>query len=232
MATSSQYQPSRSEAGEEIHPLNSGMSVPSKSFIVGRYDEYGHRTSPGEFLGTESAANKYKRQLLDSMRNHGRVMPGYVLTDQGPLKQTALVKPIVSKPDKKTPKASQSLKKQAHAEPVYETVTRPEPVVIQEDKYADAEPSKAKRAGFNIAFSIESGKIKSTVDAVLETNEALMLVFKDDDAVSYEPEKGSQLIIITPDKRKISVMYLGVKFAWHDTRQQLLVFMKTDVEEE
>jgi len=233
MATSSSYSPPRSEAGEEISPMQSSLGVPTRSFVVGRYDEYGRRTSSGEFVGGSQAGEQHRSKLMQSMRNNGKLMPGYVLSERGPVKvsKTVAAAPIVTKKGKQTKKTKV---KTAEVQEVPEVETPTTNFILSEpssELVMEPETPKAARKGFNIAFAIESGKIKSIADAILETPEALLVVYRDEDAVSYIPEKGSILTIIAPDKREIEVMYLGLQFEWYDSRQQLLVFMKTNIEE-
>ena len=232
------FTPSRRDAGEIISPQQSILGVPTKSYIVGRYDDYGQMQEDGEFIGGERQSVKYKKLLIDSMSSHGRLMPGYVMTPDGPRPQAVLTPPkgVVGKRVAK--KATKAVVKKAEE---YIPITR-------EDIYEDEVPAveepvkggfiqtkptqpKAAKTSFNVVFSIDSGKIKSVVNAVLETGTALLLVYEDEDAVSYIPEKGSHLIIITPDKREVPVLFLGLQFEWYNTRQQLLVFMKTEVDE-
>ena len=75
-------------------------------------------------------------------------------------------------------------------------------------------------------FKIESGKVKSKVTAVLQDDVSLLLVYEDSDAISYIPEKGNTLTIITPDDKEVEVMFLGSQIEWYEDRQQILIFIK------
>jgi len=140
------------------------------------------------------------------------------MTPEGPRKLAKVVKAkpgVIVKPGNK--------KSKAKINPAIESVV----VVADEvETPAPATPPVVYASTFNVVFSIPSGKIKSSVDAVLEDQQAIMLVYPNEDSISYEPETGSKFTLITPDKREHRVMALGLKFEWYNSRQQILVFMK------
>lgn len=223
MPEASEYTPSRALAGVEVPVNQTTAPIPSKSFVVPRYDPYGQRLSKGETVGGDQIASKHRQALVSSMRTNGRVMRGYVMTENGPVKQAQAPTAPVNKPGKKA--KSKTVIKPAQpliAETITETVTPYEDVV---------KPLPQAKSIFLVTFVIASGKIKSSVNAVLESKEALLLVYEDEDSISYIPEKGSKFTIITPDRREVPVLYLGLQFEWYNSRQQLLIFLKTDVDE-
>lgn len=226
MSTASEYVAPRSEAGRVISPNESVLGVPSKTFVVGQFDEFGRARSKGEFIGGTAEAIKYRNRLLQDMGNKGNLMPGFVMTNIGPVKQSELPKPpqAEKRGRGKTPKPVKAKPVIQVPDPLQEA---PEPVVAIEETYT----APRKTPKFSVVFSVGHGKIKSTADAVLENDDALLVVYADEDAISYVPEKGSLLTLTTPDRRDIEVMYLGLQFEWHESRQQLMVFMKTPKEE-
>ena len=167
---------------------------------------------------SETVTTKHRRRLLESMQGKGRLMPGFVLTEDGPVK--GVIQPVALT---KQPKFKKGEVKTA-SEPVY---VQPAPIIPS----VVAREEKVEKPGFTVTFVIDSGKIKTTCDAVLENEYSLLLVYKNEDAISYLPDKASELAIITPDKREIPVLYLGLQFEWYESRQQLLLFMKTEVKE-
>ena len=242
MANTSEFIPSRSEAGEEIEPQRSILGVPNKTYIVGRYSIDGRAITNGAPVDSPRAVSKHQQLLIESMSGRGRLMPGFIMTPNGPVKQSLVGPPPPTLPTAKLPKQTVKANKArakaiekaaAKVEANYVQIGEPEPPVPYTMTVATSATTntyKEDKKGFTVVFAIESGKIKSTCDAVLENDLALMLVYSDEDSISYLPEKGSELLIITPDKREVAVMYLGLNFEWYESRQQLLVFMKTDVE--
>ena len=219
MATSSKYDP-----GTEVNPLSSGVAVPTASFIVGKYDEDGRRKVTGVVAQGPGEAHRINKLLLKSMTNRGELMAGYVMTPAGPVKSTlikqAAPQHIVASVK---PKRGRKAKEVAYTEaPLMEEPSFPQ---------REPEPLQVKRETFPVVFNIETGNIKSIVDAILENGSAVTLVYANEDSISYEPEPGSKLNLILPGHRRTEVMYLGMKFRWYDSEQQLLVFMKTEVDE-
>ena len=88
MATSREFVPARREAGEEIEPQRSVLGIPSKSYVVGRYNELGRVLVNGSPVDGPQAVSRHRQLLLESMSGRGNLMPGYVMTENGPVKQT------------------------------------------------------------------------------------------------------------------------------------------------
>ena len=238
MASANSFTSSRRDAGEEIDPSRSTIPIPSKSYVVGRYDEHGRVLATGAPVDGERATSKHRDLLVESMSGRGKLMEGYVMGPNGPVKaETTLVNkaaPVTKVAETKAGKAKGKAKTKPAPAFVLPTVYQPEP-----EKQEAPEPviqpriidRKMDKASFSIVFDIETGKVRSSCDAVLENDLAVMLVYEDEDAMSYIPQKGGQLSIIMPDKREIPVMFLGLQFEWYSSRQQLLIFLKTTVDE-
>ena len=220
-STSSKFTPSRSEAGVEVNPLRSGVPIPAKSFIVGRYDEYGGKKTAGKLAAEPHEVSAIKQEILKDMSyaRGSKLMPGFVMTENGPVKESSL--PVIQ-PSTIVKKLNKKSAKNIKVTPI--TASLPVQTL------PTTEPDRFKET-FTIVFSIESGNIRSTVDAILEDNIAVILVYESADKVSYVPKNGGKLTLVFPDKRKIPVMFLGAQLQWYDTDQQLLIFVKTDIKE-
>lgn len=224
MAKNSEFTGIRSDPGDIVSATERFVPVPTKSFIVGRYDEEGRSKVKGEAASGSEEGNRLKNLMVRSMSTRGgELLPGFVMTNLGPRRmvQPNIQSPIKGKrgrPKAVKPKQAAANQVEIYEEPVY---ALPEPEV-----------SQAKAPTFSIVFLLDHGKIKARVDCILEDPTSLALVFKDEDTVSYVPEKGNKLKIMLPDKREIEVLYLGIQLQWYNTSQQILVFMKTESTEE
>jgi|GEM_PF-5295339 len=219
----------RSDPGTERHPLSSTIPVEPGTYIVGKYDEFGHQRKSSEPADHPSDAARIRKLLVESMTTRGgRLLPGFTMTANGPVKINNL--PIIAPttPSQAKPAVARQTKKKAASIKLNDlpALTDPEPPMFQRIYEPDiTEPKKATR-NFPIIFKIESGNIRSSVDAILEDDLAIMLVYSDSEAISYEPARGSELTLILPDKRKVDVMYSSIKFRWYMTSQECLIFIK------
>jgi len=225
MSTSSTFSASRSEAGIEVNPNNSGVPVPSKSFIVGKYDDYGMRKQPGQPAGGTGEADKLVKQLIKSMTSRGELMPGFVMTPNGPVR-AELAHRLSKEATKQTvpEKAKRGRKPKQNKDIEYV-----QPQVIISNEAEDQDTIAAET--FSVVFSVESGTIRSTADAVLENDQFVLLVYRDVESISYLPQHASKLTLVLPGNRNTNVMYLGAQFTWYNSSQQLLMFIKTDIED-
>lgn len=227
MATSSQI---TNDPGEEVSAGRIVVGVPGKSFIVGKYDEDGRRKGERPQLEDNRTVAHVKKLMVKSMSTRGgELMPGYVMTENGPIKRgfASLNLEKVAKqhaPPPIEPKKKSRKKKQATPVQQIEPVAE----VAQNDNYEPVKEIKpVSSQTFPVVFVIESGTIKSMADAVIECDSAIMLVYQDKDHVSYEPNAGGKLSLQI-DGKTTEVMYLGMIFEWYQTSQQLMVFLKTE----
>ena len=209
-----------SDPGVEISPLAGGVAVPAKSFVVGKYDGDGRRIENGQLAEGSTESAKLTKLLVRSMSTRGgEIMPGFVTSENGPIKSEliAKTKPMVKSLPSIPVKRGRGRPKNIVVNPV---------MVNQEvEQEVSAEPVVTKT--FPVTFNIESGTIKSQVDAILEDELGLILVYRDSDSISYVPKRGNTLALTLPG-RKVNAMYLGVQVQFYNTSQQLLVFVKTD----
>ena len=228
MASTSKFSGVTSDPGTEVHPLSSGVAVPAKSYIVGKYDQDGRRKLGGALVEGSPEAGRLTKLLVKSMSTRGgELMPGFIMTADGPRKVANLPKPapILKQAVVKGKKGKKKVETatEDYIQTITDTVTQPEPVQYQ----GNMEPVKEKAETFPVVFVVESGTIKTSTEAILEDDLGLILVYGNEDAISYVPKRGGHLTLILPGKREVSVMYLGIQLRWYDSEQQLLIFVKT-----
>lgn len=242
MAKSSQISGVKSDPGREIRPINVS-DVDVQSFVVGKYDEYGHRRVSGETAGGTAEGERLKKLIQNSMQTRGgNLMPGFVMTTVGAMRKSDYLRLTNQAPEQTQQTESQptktTRKKTKTAAPTIMAVKQ-EPVLhvptVQEmldiPRPSLQAPQTASQMTFPVVFSIESGTIRSSADSVLESEMAIVLVYRNQDAISYTPQQGSKLNLILPENRKVPVMYLGMQFQWYNTDQQLLIFIKQEAPE-
>lgn len=220
------------DPGSEINPMRSIIPVDGKSFIVGKYDEYGYRKAIGKPTDAHEVSTVTKL-MNNSMRTRGgETMQGFVMTPQGPVKASQFT-PRVELPKSvqvSTSKTKRSKKGKATTAPVTQTYLQEvEQSIHPEESTYEVLTESARTETFPVIFNIESGTIRSQADAILEDEFGLILVYSNSDSISYVPKRGGKLTLTLPS-RKVSVMYLGVQCRWFNTNQELLVFIKLDKE--
>lgn len=230
MATSQQSSGVKSDPGIEINPLRNSQ-VDGKSFIVGKYDEWGGRRALGKAADTGEVSKEAKLMQNSMKTRGGELMRGFIMTNEGPVKASQYtprpkpakpavpIKPVLAKTKRKKKEPEPEVE-QNYIQMVEENIN---PEVIEYDPV----PQPVKTETFPVTFSIESGTIKSQADAILEDELGLILVYKDLDSISYVPKRGGKLSLSLPG-RNIQVMYLGIQAQWYNTNQQLLLFVKTE----
>lgn len=213
----------REEAGTAKMP-DASTGALSGDYVVPQYDENGRRLTSGAIVGglnTQSVITKKISRMFEAKGDR-------IGTPKIVLKQPAITPPLVG-PKPKTAKAKAAKKVAA--------VVQPEEVPVQFEPEPlhqfEPEPTPFTPAPKSIVVVLGSklGKIKVAVNAVLESETGLCLVFEDEDRISYEPEQGSELTITMPDKRNVNVMAMGLRFKWYGSKQQLMTFIKTEKEE-
>lgn len=81
------------------------------------------------------------------------------------------------------------------------------------------------RAPIEVVFSTQLGRIKVNVYDVLDSLSALVLVFKDESEIRYEPAPGANVQLVINGKLE-NTMYPGFKLPWIDNKMQLMIFVK------
>jgi hypothetical protein len=204
----------------EIVEVSPDASAPPKSYIVPKFDNFGKKKVNGEMVGGSKEAEKLKRLMLDSMQNRGSLMPGFVMTPTGPIKAVhAKQEPLTIKFTKQATEEVQNLTKPKKGKKA--KLQEIESLPIMEETM----PTKTE---YPVTFIIESGKIKGMIDAVLEDELFLALVFNNEGSVTYVPEQGSPLKLLLPDKRQLNVVFSGSQLDWYNTNQQILLFLKQE----
>ena len=224
----------RYDPGTEVNPLQSGVAVPAKSFIVGKYDDEGRRKVAGALVEGSPEAARLTKLLVKSMSTRGgELMPGYIMTNNGPMKATKLPQTNIPKPtttkivEISKPKKGRKKKDTTTTENYLQTVTESIQPIPESTYEIAGEPEIVKTETYPVTFVVESGKIKTSTVAILEDDLGLMLVYENEDSISYVPNRGGHLTLILPGKREISVMFLGIQLRWYNTNEQLLLFVKT-----
>ena len=92
---------------------------------------------------------------------------------------------------------------------------------------AEAEKPKLQQVYFENAF----GKIRSSVESVIEHEAAFMLVFSNEEEIVFEPKVGETLVF-TYNKTVYSVYYPGVIFDWTDGIKKAMILFKASEENE
>jgi hypothetical protein len=190
----------RTEAGTEVAATSAG--APPNNYIVGQYDMHGHKLRNGMTAGGSATEARIQSKLMEFMERKGdRVEPTVI-----PQVKTAKAKKGAAKPQ------AAATKLEGHGGRPYtapSAILAPEPIAV--------------------AFSVKIGKIKAVVDAVLEHENGLALVFNHEDQMHYIPEQGNELDLLI-GSRKIPVMYLGHVFSWHHGTQRIMTFIKLNEE--
>jgi hypothetical protein len=83
---------------------------------------------------------------------------------------------------------------------------------------------------YTVQFENDFGKMKARVEQMIEHPQAYMLVFKDEDAVVFEPKVGETLVFHTTDREQVSVYYPGVTFDSPDSSKKFMILFKVPEE--
>lgn len=187
-------------------------------YVVGKYNEMGHKIKDGEIIGGEEAADLIK-QILD----HGKYSGGVVV--QGAKKAT----PKKRGPKKKVDRYASEVEPEA---PIWEEFMQnnevPEPVQqeIEVPEYVVVPVAKAKKK--IIYLYNQLGKIRLMVEAILECEHSYCLVFASDDDLIFTPNKGETLNLTLDDGNTVPVYYPDALFDWMDGEKKLMILFKAD----
>jgi hypothetical protein len=234
--SSSQISGVRSDPGREIRPISSS-AVDVQSFVVGKYDEYGHRRASGETAGGTVEGERLKKLMQNSMQTRGgNLMPGFVMTTIGPMReldyrrltgQIVQPEPVAQlQPTKALRKKTKTAEAPTIALPTAQPVL-PVPTLHQmldipkSAPQALPQPTSAKNKKV-VEIIVDFGKIKLTIDEITLDDRMTILVFSHEDDIAFEPQLGGKLII-SYNGAKINTMYAG-KFNWYNTNQPVLIF--------
>ena len=193
-------------------------------YVVPEYSESGAKTAQGQVVGDPSEVMEMSKMIA----SHALMEGGEMLPDVLPPTLTVLPKPEKRKPGPK-PKAV----KHATAEAVNAVVPQMKAdgfngntvEVGQTTPAIPLAPSGQPSTFIEVVFSTQLGRIKVNALAVLNTDNALALVFANDAAISFEPATGSNVQLVI-NGQVYNTMYPGFRFTWMDNKIQLMVFVK------
>ena len=109
--------------------------------------------------------------------------------------------------------------------PVVNTILQPYP----SPTLRASEPSPV--SSIEVVFSTQLGRIRLNAVGVLDSQQAITLVFANEGEIRYEPAPGTNVQLVINGKVE-NTMYPGFKFNWLDSKMVLMVFVKLTEEEE
>lgn len=209
---------SRSEAGTEIEPNAVGAS--RKDYVVAQYDEYGRRVRRGISVGGVNTDNEAKTKMARLLSRLGGEQTTFVMSKPIPMESAKKAEPVKKGAKKKVKVKQAEVQDDSHLPlpPHAEEIVR----------YEEPPVTQAHSPGNIVVLNTGFGRIKVSVDAVLETEVGIALVFPNDTEVRFVPEQGHELTL-TFNSRDTKVMYLGLLFSWHASQQKIMTFIKSDI---
>jgi hypothetical protein len=94
----------------------------------------------------------------------------------------------------------------------------------------DEAPRREEVKQYTVQFENDFGKMKARVEQMIEHPQAYMLVFKDEDAMVFEPKVGETLVFHTINREQVSVYYPGVTFDSPDSSKKFMILFKVPEE--
>lgn len=179
-------------------------------YIVGKYSEMGKEIKAGRLEGNEDEINAMKEMLSEHAgRSGGRsLITKSTVTKKAPAKKTATKKGPV-------PNAT-----------VYEEPDEPAPFYanIEQPKQSFNQNNRKKY----IYLYNKLGKIKLSIESLIECEQAYCVVFYNEDDLIFVPNPAETLTMVTPDGDEVLVYYANTLFTWTDHVKQLLVLFKVN----
>ena len=178
-------------------------------FIVGRYNDQGGVIKPGKASGDAEDIAELQKMMMDhGARTGGRVLP----------KNTIIAKTNTRKGKKKKIEPKEEIEFKEDESPFWEDApTEYQPPV-------DNKPVRKKY----IYLYNKLGKIRLSIEDLLENEQAYCVVFRSEDDLIFVPNAGETLTMITPDGSEVSVYYANALFTWSDHNKQLMVLFKNN----
>jgi hypothetical protein len=245
-----------SEVSPELAGIG-GAHGGSANFIVGQYTDDGARTRRGVNAGGVQTNDEARRRMERILSKHGeRVQtfmqpttqqfvpqpPPPIMPEPRTIVKTAAVKGKKGgKKSKaaKTPEVVQALAQETpHVQ--FEYVMPPTdntplpPYAVKygaapvQPTYTPTPPTLQSLTRKVVVFTLEIGTIKASVDAILESENGIALVYPNGNEVSFTPNQGDDLSVRLPDGRTLNIMYIG-SFNWYNTTQHIMTFVKSEV---
>ncbi len=186
-----------------------GTSDPSKSV----YDSNGRKIREGvAFVGSEKDVEELRESIIRSAAAAGGKI--------SPLKKTGK--------KAKKPVKNKTLSGRAYpTEPTYVPLNEPEPIQppsMWEGSQEENIPVELE----TVSFENDFGKIRAKVETVIEHEMAFLLLFSNEDDITFEPKVGETLQFIRRSGYRFEVYYPGVIFSWTDGVKKAMILFKTD----
>ncbi len=246
----------RAIAGQEIRgaALEGSEYYSIGDFVAPRYSETGSQEGTGQLVGGAAAVaelrNKYE---LYAQMEGGELLPSATVTGALVIKPEIKGKKKVGRRDKgrhlgvtvqpvpseasrlpQTNEATPNTVKQAQTfDPtaLSNTILQPypQPQLRSTDRIhlSSSTPVTYDSPSIEVVFSTPLGKIRLNALAVLDSTNALALVFANEGEIRYEPAPGTDVQLII-NKQTINTMYPGFKFNWMTPPLVIMVFVKTE----
>ncbi len=177
-------------------------------YIVGKYNDMGAQIKSGKVIGDEEEV----LDLRDMVINHGNHTGGVPLF-------TAKTKQTVKKEKKKKPAKVEDVEYKPLCDKVEPEPLDPTPKIEKINK-----PQSKKY----IYLYNKLGKIRLTIESLLECEQAYCVVFYSIDDLIFTPNPGETLTLIIDNDTEVPVYYPNASFSWIDGEKQLMILFKTD----
>lgn len=189
-------------------------SLPFADYVVGSYSTMGAVIEDGTPLIDANKAKKLREATARSAATNGGTLLLPEINKQKGKKRTKQPKPV---PDFELPEYTYKV---------------PKPTIIDEApvinlNIVDNKPKVNKK---KITFSNDFGQIKSYVEDVLDSDVAIALVYKDEEAVNFIPKITETLSLQIENNDPINVYYPGALFTWTDQIKNIIILFKKDHE--
>ena len=202
--------------------MNSGF-YQAGDYVVPEYGEQGNKTAPGQVIGSASEVMDMSKRMAQHALMQGASPLPIAIQDMPPARKGPKAK--AAKPEK--------VKKSQTAQERLDTVVpllRVDGLSMAEPKpqvnlLLSSSPQAPASSPIEVVFSTQLGRIKVNASAVLDSNNALVIVFSDEGEIRYEPAPGSEVQLLIGGRVE-NTMYPGFKFSWVDDKRKLMVFVK------
>ena len=211
-------------------PEYSGM-YETGDLIVGSYREDGSKISNGQLYGNTEEISKLTKKIISAGINSGAVVSSQPLSK--PVRGKNKVKNETKTPEKPKSQPKTLSEKQAAVDEIYTThinnlQNKSLPIIHYTTNNAN---SASPLHTFAVICVNAFGKIKIKVIDYLEDDLSVILVFENEEAITFEPKIGEYLSLSKNKDHSQHVMYTGFKHTWIDNTKRLLVFIKSEESE-
>jgi hypothetical protein len=191
--------------------------VEDGDYVVPQYNEMGRQLEDAVIIGSEKKLSKMALSIARHASNHG----GAIAT---PVVVAEPAKPVKGKKGKKQAVAPQPVKAK---KPTVVDPAEPAVVVKPGVKFS----SDIADHNLAVTFQNKFGKIKMKALDSMDSELAICLIFKNEDALSFIPEQGEELFVTIGDAAKERVLFPGAIFTWPDREKQLMVLFRSPADE-